>query len=690
MEIVNEPPRKRRLVHNEHTRLLNFEEDCDLELFQKEAIWRRTHEYDILLLEDEKAQHIWNHLLEKFNHYVLEARSHHQELMSHLQKVAFPLVDKEKTNDIPKELSLEKALFLEKNDLVSEDLLTYFSDYDKILKTVISNGILLNLEEGNVSEWNEWIQEKESHFLMTFESYFQRLKLALLKKELTLTSDRQHSAELEWKQLQQQKITQELEQSIEQKKEQTLHLADSKDGSEPLKTDVSLDDDNVVKLKNNFDSQSSMMKRNVDQRLNQLLEKQKEAAHLYMDLLSAADRALEKTPEYQGLQEKLLENEKNVKTVSNQLASIFSELQTFISQRTKTQIEDAEQKMHEIKGKQARIEELEKSLTSMRTERDGLVVQQQMLNTNDVYFQEILQALSLLSDSKKSILEAHKTKLAYLEWVNSFDLQTDEGDQKDDEVEKISRNNACLEAELPGMHLAFNKAYSKLKSNLDLLQNSEEAIKKAHYDKSRAAQKYFSAMKSRDLLITESKTLKSVSSKGQDYISKLSERENMLARYHSSLKEMEDVYKQIKEIFGRHTAGVLEEDKRLQTRNSDLEQSLKSLRESIDHIREDTHAAHEKHHSLQIKEAQFRLKDEYNQKESALIEKAFETAEAQVYKGMLKCQICEYSNWKNRLIPSCGHAFCSTCLESRLRQKDRTCPICETAFNSADIVTIHL
>ncbi|EPX73518.1 ubiquitin-protein ligase E3 Brl1 [Schizosaccharomyces octosporus yFS286] len=690
MALVNEPPRKRRLVHNEHTRLLNFEEDDDLELFQKEAIWRRAHEYDILLLEDKKAQEKWSELLEKFNHYILQVCNHHQELMSYLQKLASPLIDKERTKDLPKELSFEKALYFEKNDLVSDDLQSYFSDFDKILKSIISNGILAKLDEANVSEWNQWIQEKEGQFLMTFETYFQRLKLALLKKELTYTSDRQHSAELEWKQLQQQNITLELEHSIERKKEQTLHLADSKDDSEAFKRNVSQDDENVVKLKNNFDSQSSMMKRNVDQKLYQVLEKQREAAHLYIELLSATDRALEKTPEYQGLLEKLHENENNVRNINSQLASVSSELQTFVSQRTKIQIEDTQQKMNEIKEKQARIEELERSLTLMRTERDGLVVQQQMSNTNDVYFQEILQTLTLLTDSKKSILEAHKTKLAYLEWVNSYDLQTNVGDQKDEEVEKVSRNNACLEAELPGMHLAFNKAYSKLRNNLDLLQSNEEAVKKAHYDKSRAAQKYFSAMKSRDLLITESKTLKLVNSKGQEFVNKLSERENVLAKYQSSLKEMEIVYKQIKDIFGRYSTGVLEEDKRLQIRNSDLEQKFKSLQESIELTNEDTHAAREKYYSLQIKEAQLSLKDEYNQKESALIEKAYETEEAQVYKGMLKCQMCDYSNWKNRLIPTCGHAFCSSCIESRLKQKDRACPICETIYNSADIVTIHL
>ncbi|EPY51159.1 ubiquitin-protein ligase E3 Brl1 [Schizosaccharomyces cryophilus OY26] len=687
MNVVNEPPRKRRLVHDEQTRLLNFEESSDLELFQKEAIWRRAREYDILLLEDEKAQQMWNHLLEKFNLYVSEAYNHHQELMSHLQKVASPLLEKENTNIVPRELSLDKALFLEKNDLVFEDVWTYFSDYDKNLKVIISNGILSKLDEANVSEWNDWIEEKEKQFLMTFEYYFERLKLAFLKKELTFTSDAQQSAELEWKQLQQQKITQELEQSIERKKEHTLQLANANGKSESLKSDVSLDDDNVVKLKNNFESQSDLMKTNVSQKLNQLLEKQNEAAHLYMDLLSVTDKALEKTPEYQALQERLLENEKNVESINSKLVSVFSELQTLISQRTKIQLEDANQKMHEIKQKQERIEELEKSLTTIRTERDGLVVQQQMQNTNDVYFQEILQIWTLLGDSKKSVLEAHKTKLAFLEWVEGSDLQTD---QSDDELEKISKNNACLEAELPGMHLAFNKAYSKLQNSLGLLQNNEENLRKAHYDKSRATQKYFSAMKSRDLLITESKTLKLVDSKGQDFISKLVEREHVLARYNSSLKEMEDVYKQIKEIFGRHSAEVLEEDKRLQTKNTDLEQSLKNSQALIDRINEETHAAYQKHHSLQIKEAQLRLQNDYNQKESALIEKAYETEEAQVYKGMLKCQVCEYSNWKSRLLPFCGHAFCSSCLESRLKQKDRTCPICEATYNSADIVTIHL
>lgn len=55
---------------------------------------------------------------------------------------------------------------------------------------------------------------------------------------------------------------------------------------------------------------------------------------------------------------------------------------------------------------------------------------------------------------------------------------------------------------------------------------------------------------------------------------------------------------------------------------------------------------------------------------------------------MLQCQICK-SEMKDTVIKTCGHLFCSNCVQDRLTNRARKCPNCAKAFGTNDIMRVH-
>lgn len=57
-------------------------------------------------------------------------------------------------------------------------------------------------------------------------------------------------------------------------------------------------------------------------------------------------------------------------------------------------------------------------------------------------------------------------------------------------------------------------------------------------------------------------------------------------------------------------------------------------------------------------------------------------------KRVLKCSLCD-TNMKNCTISKCMHTFCESCLNDRLKARQRKCPNCQVEFNANDIKRIY-
>ncbi|CAA22646.1 histone H2B-K119 ubiquitin ligase complex (HULC) subunit, ubiquitin-protein ligase E3 Brl1 [Schizosaccharomyces pombe] len=692
MSVVNESRKRRRLIHSEkETRRLDLGEEDDLELFQKEAAWRRSREYEHLTVLEKKLYEYWESLVLKLDHYVAAALENHEQSFEELEKITASLYQPD-DNLQTLDLSLAEFSLIKDAQNYLNKYASYFQAHEPTLQKLAKFGSFKLKETPNV---HEWIDQRQVHFTSMINYRTSQLKLALLKRKLSFFREALNSAELEWKRVQQDQLTSASERSIE-------NIADDIPASEPkaiLENGEGClnDNDNISKLKNNFQSQADLMQANINSKLDELSQKSTRAAQLYVDIMGITDERVSREPHYLELKGVLSSNEEKIESINRDLSSLFEDIQFFISQRTKRQKDIIDLKLACVKEKQQLIKTLESSLTQIRNERDSLVAKQQMQYTNNLFFDDMMLLLSNLSNARVAILEGYSNRLCI--WDRIERSKTGEMNNVLDEKEEISassalekliKNNSCLEAELPSMYAAFDQSQSRLLKKYEELETKEKKALEMHYEKARATQKYFAAMKARDILMTEKKTLKLAENKEHDYIGKLQEREHALTKYESSLKAELEVYKQIKEIYGKHSVEVLTEDKHLQVKQTKLTQKLEDLIESVQKSGEKLMIMHQKLFHLQEEHTILSIKASYNKKESHLINQAYETQEAQVYKGMLKCSVCNFSNWKSKLIPNCGHAFCSNCMEPFYEHKTSTCPQCETPFSVSDILTIHL
>ena len=101
-------------------------------------------------------------------------------------------------------------------------------------------------------------------------------------------------------------------------------------------------------------------------------------------------------------------------------------------------------------------------------------------------------------------------------------------DNADSEIERLQKENDSLKLELPAMEKAFNQAQDQNMRKIMELLSSEDKIAKLQAEKSKADQKYFAAMKSKDQTMLEMKALKVQNLKQQETCAKYHEVERDL------------------------------------------------------------------------------------------------------------------------------------------------------------------
>ena len=63
--------------------------------------------------------------------------------------------------------------------------------------------------------------------------------------------------------------------------------------------------------------------------------------------------------------------------------------------------------------------------------------------------------------------------------------------------------------------------------------------------------------------------------------------------------------------------------------------------------------------------------------------------EIQRMKNLVQCKVCKDRDI-NVLLKNCYHTFCRKCIEQKIRNRDRNCPVCMIGFNKLDIQTLYL
>lgn len=334
------------------------------------------------------------------------------------------------------------------------------------------------------------------------------------------------------------------------------------------------------------------------------------------------------------------------------------------------------------------INRTETDLVRIRTSRDELLLKNTILKSQ-------IENNNLIEELQK-LINIQKIKLK--------ESQSDDEPVEEDSIEKLKtlsnedliKRVSMLNVEIKEIEQAFQQTHEISVKKLSNEVENDNLIKKLTIEKTKADQKYFAAMRSKDALASENKVLKSQISKSQELIGKLNDIEKSYLTKIDILTKSETDFKTIKENSIQEITKLQEHLKSLQATKERSEIELKTLKKSFESqalsLRE---LEVEKNEALnkiskndaKIKELEILLKKYRNNNTSSILQDDEKQLEA--LRSIAKCSLCS-KNWKDTAITVCGHVFCSDCAQERLAARLRRCPSCNKGFSANDLLSIHL
>ncbi|KAF9239052.1 hypothetical protein DTO013E5_7709 [Penicillium roqueforti] len=361
----------------------------------------------------------------------------------------------------------------------------------------------------------------------------------------------------------------------------------------------------------------------------------------------------------------------------------------------KIQVEDETQST--IAEKEAQLMRAETDLARIRNARDELLADQQMRKAAQDQKKTSSLKLQELADAREARITALESESQRLR------LQI-EGSKSDDNINdmpleelrakytSLERQYSMLNTELTSMQTAYTKFATLASQKVTDFAAMEERVARLTAEKSKADQKFFAAMKSKEARDVEVRTLRMQSSKTSDIVAQLKESEaatrslvsnmdkqanetkealNSALSKHRALQQqltesnilMEGLKHQVSELKGLSTskdstlASTTSALRQAETEVAGLKQSLSDTKKSLD-----------------------------NWKTKSL---GNSSSEYEMLRTLALCTVCR-RNFKNTVIKTCGHVFCKDCVAERLTSRSRKCPNCGKSFGSNDHMHITL
>ncbi|SCU77697.1 LAMI_0A02036g1_1 [Lachancea mirantina] len=315
---------------------------------------------------------------------------------------------------------------------------------------------------------------------------------------------------------------------------------------------------------------------------------------------------------------------------------------------------------------------LEKDLVRIRAARDELV-------------------------GKLAIMEREKSKCELLDNLKRLlDLQSEQIDKMGHGGEE--RPQDALRKELQDLEKAFREQTTLVNKKFSEYANYESALSKLNVEKTKADQKYFAAMRSKDSILIENKNLSKNLSKSTELIIQLKDVERTLQM------KIENLNKQL-EVLQSNEKRLVDASKVASVKIMDLTSEISKARRVTESLRQDktqlvqniTHLESEVH-SLQTDRDTLQMSLSNSERRAkklhqSLFNSGGDTSliaeELENFRTIVYCSLCS-KNWKDTAIKTCGHVFCAECCKERLAARMRKCPTCNKGFSANDLLVVHL
>ncbi|KAL3432170.1 BRE1 E3 ubiquitin ligase-domain-containing protein [Aspergillus tetrazonus] len=385
----------------------------------------------------------------------------------------------------------------------------------------------------------------------------------------------------------------------------------------------------------------------------------------------------------------------NLEAVNVQLREEAAKLR---SERTAYRNQVDEETQIVLAEKEAQLMKTENDLARIRNTRDELLADQQMRKSAQEQERTATLKIQELADAGKAQIAALESEVERLR-IEVGREKAKQADINDITIEdlrvkygNLERQYSMLNAELASMQTACKKYSSLASQRVAEFSAMEEKVSRLAAEKSKADQKYFSAMKSKEARDMEVRTLRMQNSKSSDIVSQLKESE---AATRSLLANMEKQVSETKEALNSMVNKYHTSQQQITENNIVMEglrgqiAELKALSVSKDSSLASTSSACRRAET-QVEGLKASLADTKksleNWKNKSL---GNSSSEYEMLRTLALCTVCR-RNFKNTAIKTCGHVFCRECVEERLTSRSRKCPNCNRSFGNNDYMHITL
>ncbi|KAJ7045767.1 BRE1 E3 ubiquitin ligase-domain-containing protein [Mycena alexandri] len=252
-------------------------------------------------------------------------------------------------------------------------------------------------------------------------------------------------------------------------------------------------------------------------------------------------------------------------------------------------------------------------------------------------------------------------------------------------------------SELDQLSAAWEALDRQVKSKVFDLKDMEERVSKSGLDKAKSENKFFAAMRDKEAIDNERKTLSRNLEKQGKVVERLVETERNLTGQVVSYLQLKNIqFRELKfQLDGelRRLADVrwilstffpaFNSWAQCKTLLVDRERELAEKKQELQKMTEDLSLS-----KRQVEKQSAKLQERAAGSGSSR-EAELETELKQTM-NVLKCTACKGAEFRDTVLTKCMHTFCRSCVDARLTTRQRKCPACGQSFAVADVQTIYL
>ncbi|KAK5116766.1 hypothetical protein LTR62_007440 [Meristemomyces frigidus] len=380
-------------------------------------------------------------------------------------------------------------------------------------------------------------------------------------------------------------------------------------------------------------------------------------------------------------------------------AQLREESQKLLAERTTYRRTLDDESREASNESEAQIARAETDLARVRNNRDELMAELEIRKRAE-------EARRSSADQARELAEARDSRISALqsEVERTRQQLTESGATADESIEDLDNDtlkaklrvldsqHRMLSNELASMEAAWRKSSALASQRVAETAAHEELVARLQAEKSKADQKYFAAMKAKDMKEGELRSLRAQNSRSSEIVTQLKDTDGksreMVSNLERQFAEKKEAYQKLE---GQHR--ILDQqakEARLLSEGAQRQvEELKGLTTTKD---KDAFAANKarREAEVELERCQTRLEDCKRHVESLKKHRAAENeSSSDDWRKICICPVCN-RNLRNTVIKLCGHVFCQECVQGLIANRSRKCPSCGRAFGQGDHMGITL